>query len=132
VLTVVGQTIALACNSNPTKVTGSEPLLPRLQILLEGYRKVDPPTKKMLPVQVDVPELLVEMAYKLGSSEWDKSTANLTMIAFYYLLCIGIQSKVQGTTQSRWYSSSTRTSPSSAKTTWDICDASLGMHPMNS
>jgi hypothetical protein len=84
----IGQTIALACNSNPTKVTGSERFLPRLQIILDGYRKVDPPTKKMLPVQADVPELLVETAYKFGSSERDKATANLTMIAFYYLLCI--------------------------------------------
>jgi hypothetical protein len=54
--------------------------------MLDRYRKVDPPTKKMLPVQADVPELLIEMVYKLGSSEWDKSTANLTMITFYYLL----------------------------------------------
>jgi hypothetical protein len=88
-LTAVGQTIPLACNSNPTKVTGSERFLPRLQIMLDGYRKVDPPTKKMLPVQADIPELLIKMAYKFGSSECDKATTNLTMIAFYYLLCIG-------------------------------------------
>ena len=89
VLTAVGQTIALVCDSNPTKITGSECLLPRLQIILDGYRKVDPPTKKMLPVQADVPELIVKMAYKLGSAEWEKAIANLTMIAFYYLLRIG-------------------------------------------
>ncbi len=57
--------------------------------MLDGYRKVDPPTKKMLPVQADVPELLVETAYKLGSAEREKAIANLTMIAFYYLLRIG-------------------------------------------
>ncbi len=56
--------------------------------MLDGYRKVDPPTKKMLLVQAD-PELLVETAYKFGSSEWDKATADFMMIAFYYLLCIG-------------------------------------------
>jgi hypothetical protein len=88
-LKAVGQTIALACDSNPTKVTGSERFLPCLQIMLDGYHKVDPPTKKVLPVQGDVPELLIETAYKFGSSERDKATANLTMIAFYYLLCIG-------------------------------------------
>jgi hypothetical protein len=88
-LTAVGQTIALVCNSNPTKITGSECLLPRLEIMLGGYRKVDPPTKKMLPVQADVPELLVKMAYKLGSAEREKAIPNLTMIAFYYLLRIG-------------------------------------------
>ncbi len=57
--------------------------------MLDGYRKVDPPTKKMLPVQADVPELLVETAYKLGSAEREKAIADLTMIAFYYLLRIG-------------------------------------------
>jgi len=50
-ITAVGQTIALACDSNPTKVVGSERLLPRLQIMLDGYRKVDPATRKKLPVQ---------------------------------------------------------------------------------
>ncbi len=88
-LMAVGQMIALVCDSNPTKITGLEHLLPRLQIMLDGYRKVDPPTKKMLPVQADVPELLVETAYKLGSAEWEKAIADLTMITFYYLLCIG-------------------------------------------
>ncbi len=50
----------------------------------------------MLPVQADVPELLVKRAYKFGSSEWDKATADLTMIAFYYLLRIG-EYTVKGT-----------------------------------
>ena len=63
----VGQTIALACDSNPTKVVGSERLLPRLQIMLDGYRKVNPATRKKLPVQSDVPELLVETAYQQGT-----------------------------------------------------------------
>ncbi len=50
----------------------------------------------MLPVQAVVPELLVKTAYKLGSSEQEKATANLTMIAFYYLLWIG-EYTVKGT-----------------------------------
>jgi hypothetical protein len=62
-LTVVGQTIGLACNSNPTKVVGSKHLLPLLQIMLDGYKKVDPPTRKKLPVQFNVPNLHVKMAY---------------------------------------------------------------------
>jgi len=66
-ITAVGQTIALACDSNPTKVVGSERLLPRLQIMLDGYWKVDPATRKKLPVQSDVPELLVESAYQQGT-----------------------------------------------------------------
>jgi hypothetical protein len=36
-LTAVGQTIALACDANPTKVRGSECLLPRLQVMMDGY-----------------------------------------------------------------------------------------------
>ncbi len=36
--------------------------------MLDGYTKADPPTQKKLPVEADVPELLVEMGYgKLGS-----------------------------------------------------------------
>jgi hypothetical protein len=85
----VGQTIALACDSNPTKVIGSKSLLPRLQIMLDGYRKVYPPTCKKLPVQSDVPELLVETAYQPWTTQCQRATADLTMITFYYLLWIG-------------------------------------------
>jgi hypothetical protein len=42
----IGQTIALACNKNPTKVIGSDKFLPALQIMLNGYTKANPPTKK--------------------------------------------------------------------------------------
>jgi len=51
----VGQTIALACDSNPTKVVGSERLLPRLQIMLDGYRKVGPATRKESPRPIQRP-----------------------------------------------------------------------------
>ncbi len=54
-ITAIGQTIALARNKNPTKVTGSDKFLPSLQVMLEGYAKADPPTQKMLPVEADVP-----------------------------------------------------------------------------
>jgi hypothetical protein len=85
----VGQTTALACNKNPTKVIGSEKILPALQIMLDGYTKADPPTQKKLPVKADVPELLVEMGYgKLGSVH-TQAVGNLSLIAFYYLLRIG-------------------------------------------
>jgi hypothetical protein len=88
-ITAVGQTIALACDANPTKVIGSERLLPRLQIMLDGYRKVDPETQKKLPVQLDVPKLLVETAYQPGTPERQRATADLMMIAFYYHLRVG-------------------------------------------
>jgi hypothetical protein len=47
----VGQTIALACNENPTKVIGSKKILPALQIMIDGYTKADPPAQKKLPVK---------------------------------------------------------------------------------
>ncbi len=84
-LTAIGQMIALACNSKPTKIVGSQRLLPCLQIMLHGYRKVDPLTQKKLPVQSDVPKFLVTMAYQPGTAEVQRATADLTMIAFYYL-----------------------------------------------
>ena len=59
-ITTVGQMIALATNSNPTKIVGSEKLLPRLQQMLDGFQKADPPTLKQLPVEADVPEFLVK------------------------------------------------------------------------
>ena len=43
----IGQTVALACNENPTKVIGSDKFFPVLQImLLEGYTNTDPSTKR--------------------------------------------------------------------------------------
>ncbi len=43
----------------------------------------------MLPVEVDVPEMLIDMGYgKLGTVHL-QTVDNLTLIAFYYLLHIG-------------------------------------------
>jgi hypothetical protein len=85
----VGQTIALACNENPTKISGSEKFLPALQIMLNGYTKADPPTQKKLPVEADVPKLLVEMGYGKTGSTLAQAVGDLALIAFYYLLRIG-------------------------------------------
>jgi hypothetical protein len=88
-LLAIGQTIALACDSNPTKIVGSKHLFPCHRIMLDGYRKVDPPTWKKLPVQLDVPKLLTTTAYQPGTAEVQRAMADLTMIAFYYLLWVG-------------------------------------------
>ncbi len=86
---VVGQTIALACNYNLTKVIGSKKFLPALQVMLDGYSKSDSPARKMLPIEADVPNLLVEMGYGKGGTAHSKAIGNLSMIVFYYLLRIG-------------------------------------------
>jgi hypothetical protein len=88
-ITAVGQAIALATNTNPTKIVGSDKLLPRLQQMLDGFRKADPPTTKQLPVEADVPEFLVQLGLSPEAPELDRAIGDLTMIAFYYLLRIG-------------------------------------------
>jgi hypothetical protein len=57
--------------------------------MLDGYRKFNPATRKKLSVQSDVPELLVKTAYQQGTTQRQWTTADLKMIAFYYLLWVG-------------------------------------------
>jgi hypothetical protein len=57
--------------------------------MLDGFRKDDPPTKKQLPVEADVPEFLVSLCLASEACELDWSIGDLTMITFYYLLRIG-------------------------------------------
>ncbi len=85
-ITSIGQTIVMAVGDNPTKVSGSEKFLPALQVMIKGYSKADPPTKKMLPVEADVPELLVKMGYSSSGSSQTQAIGDLSLIAFYYLL----------------------------------------------
>ncbi len=85
-ITAIGQTIALARNDNPTKVNGYDKSLPALQVMLNSYSKADPPTRKMLPVEADIPKLLVEMGYDKGGLIHTQAIGDLAMIAFYYLL----------------------------------------------
>ena len=54
-----------------------------------GFRKADPPTTKQLPVEADVPEFLVTLGREPEARELDRAIGDLTMIVFYYLLCIG-------------------------------------------
>ncbi len=88
-ITAVSQTIALACNKNPTKVLGSKKILPALQIMIDGYTKANPPTQKKLPVKADVPELLIEMGYGKSGSIQAQAKGDHSLVAFYYLLRIG-------------------------------------------
>ena len=88
-ITAVGQTISLAIGHNPTKVLGSDKFLPALQVMIDGFAKEDPPTRKMLPVEADVPECLVEMGYSKSGTAHTRAVGDLSLIAFYYLLRIG-------------------------------------------
>jgi hypothetical protein len=57
--------------------------------MYDGWRKHDPPTTKMLPVESDVPEWLVDRGRDSGATELDKAVGDLVMVAFYYLLRVG-------------------------------------------
>lgn len=88
-LTAVGTTCALAHEVNPTKTKGSDKFLPRIQQMLEGLGKQDPPSDKMLPVEMDVVEYLVMLGMASGATEKEKAIGDLAMIAFFYLLRVG-------------------------------------------
>lgn len=88
-LTSIGTTIALVTGTNPTKVTNSEHLLPRLTQMMDGWKKHDPATIKKLPVEADVPELLGQVGSRVEANELDKAIGDLALIAFYYLLRVG-------------------------------------------
>ena len=85
-LTAVGQTIALAHEVNPVEMNNSKELVPRLSEMLLGFRKVDPPTTKKMPIEVDMPELLVKAGMDGTATELTKAVGDLALIAFYYLL----------------------------------------------
>jgi hypothetical protein len=68
---------------------GSEKFLPAIQVMIDGYTKADPPTKKILPVEADVLELMVKMGYGKDGSIKAQAVGDLAPIAFYYLLRIG-------------------------------------------
>ncbi len=57
--------------------------------MIDGYTKAYPPTKKMLPVEADVPKLLVKMGYDKSGSAHSQAVGDLSLIALYYLLRIG-------------------------------------------
>jgi hypothetical protein len=84
----VDQTIALACGTIPLKVLGSDKYLPQIQISLDGWKQQDPPSIKKLPVESDIPELLVKSGILSGLAK-DSAIGDLTTIAFYYLLQVG-------------------------------------------
>ena len=85
----VGQRISLAIGHNPTKVIGSDKFLLALHVMIDGFAKEDPPTRKMLPIEADVPELLVQMGYSKSRTAHTRAVGDLSLIAFYYLLRIG-------------------------------------------
>ena len=88
-ITTVGKRIALAHQINPTNMSHSDKLLPRLQEILAGFRKEDYATNKTSPVEVDVPEYFSEMGRCEAASELLKSNGDNILMAYNYLLQVG-------------------------------------------
>ena len=63
--------------------------IPCLSQMLEGFGREDGPVKKKMPVEVDVPEFLVDCGMQSSATEKVKAVGDLSMIAFYYLLRVG-------------------------------------------
>ena len=57
--------------------------------MLKGWGKVDPPSKKKLPVEADVPEYMAHQGLLKGATERDRRVGDLALVAFYYLLRVG-------------------------------------------
>ena len=88
-VTAIGQTIKMARNVNPTKKTGADKFLPAVQVLLNEYGKTDLPTNKKLPIESDIPELLLNMmGYGASRTPHSQAIGDLALIAFCYLLRI--------------------------------------------
>jgi len=80
----------MACDGvDPTKKGGTDKWCPRIEQMLAGFTKEDPPTEKKLPVAVDIPELLVWTARLTGAQELHRAIGDWALSAFYYLLRIG-------------------------------------------
>ena len=75
-LSAVGTTVTWAYEGNPKKVQGKKTLVPRLAKMMEGWRKDDPPTKKKLPVGIDVPAFLADLGMEKDSTEMVKAVGD--------------------------------------------------------
>ena len=74
----------MAYEDNPTKAQGEKSLVPRLAQMMEVWRKEDLPTKKKLPVGIDVPEFLAELGMEKYATEMVKAVGDFAVILFYY------------------------------------------------
>ena len=79
----------LATNKSPLKVEGTNSWVPLIQQTLDGWRNEDGPVQKKMPVEADIPEWLVKEAMKEKATEHDRAVADLTLMAFFFLLRVG-------------------------------------------
>ena len=56
---------------------------------MDGFRKFDPPKKKMAAVSVDLPEYVCNMGREFAAMAVDLAAGDLCLLAFYFLLRAG-------------------------------------------
>jgi hypothetical protein len=89
-LLAVNTKIAMATNTEPLKLPGKTTWIPELAQMLDRWEAKDGPVKKMMPVEIDVPEYLVKCGMQPGASvRRVKAIGELALIAFFFLLRIG-------------------------------------------
>ena len=68
---------------------------------MKGWEKEDPHTIKKLPVEADVPELLVKWGTAAGATARESAIGNLALMAFYFLLRVGEYTVKHGRNESK-------------------------------
>ena len=86
-ITAIAQTIALDRGETPLHNELGEYHAP-LNLMLDGFKKEDPPSEKKLAVGIDIPEYCCEQGFKSKTAK-GLAIGDLIIIAFYFLLRIG-------------------------------------------
>ena len=79
----------LAQREDPSRVGDGTKFVPRIQQMLDGFRKDDPAIVKKLPVTSDLPERMCDWGFEKEATEKEKAVGDLGALAFYGLLRIG-------------------------------------------
>ena len=87
-LQAIGQTCELDIGDNPLKRDGQNYLKP-LELQLAAYRREDPPPIPQLAAPVTLVNKVVDQLTGPGTTPKQHATADLCLIAFYYLLRVG-------------------------------------------
>ena len=90
-LSAISQTCRLAGKQSPTIEAEGSYILP-LKRMLEGFKRLDPPSTPQMAVPVDVPEEARRLGLATGDS-LQAAAGDLTVIAFYFLLRSGEYTK---------------------------------------
>ena len=90
-LSAITKTLELVGTKSPIQQAPNIYLTP-IQRMLEGFRRTDAPNIPQLAVPVTVPHHCYN-TFKNSTNQKERTTADLTLVAFYYLLRVGEYTK---------------------------------------